>query len=294
MEIQELKTFVAVAEELHFGRAAERLHLAQPPVSRTIKSLENELGAQLFRRTTRSVEITAAGTALLGPARRILGELKRAVHDVQAAQSGERGRVGIAFAGTSTQVLVGKLSRAARQHLPGITLEFSSQNFAQPALDRLVEDEEDISIGRWDFIPPSIQSRVLVEEHLVMAVPNSHRLAQSSRVSMKQFADDLFVTLHPHPGSVLTDRLLRLTHSAGFDPQVVQVAPDTWTALSLVAAEVGVHLTISSVEENTRSTELSFVPVSDSFDPVQLRMAWKANSQNPALATVLALAEEVL
>lgn len=294
MEIQDLRVFIAVAEELHFGRAAERLHLAQPPVSRTIKALEKELGTELFHRTTRSAAITAAGEALLGPARRILAELRRAADDVRAAKSGELGRVSIAFAGTSTQILVGRLSRAARLRHPNLTLELASQNFAQPAIKRLINDEADVSIGRWDYIPAGIQSRVLIHEHLVVAVPATHPLSGSESVSMVQFAEDQFVTLPPHPGSVLTDRLLRLTHGAGFDPVIAQVAPDTWTALSLVAAEVGVHLTISSVAENTHAQGFSFLPVSDPFDVVQLRMAWKAHSRNPALATVLKLADEVL
>jgi len=294
MEIHDLRVFIAVAEELHFGRAAKRLHLAQPPVSRTIKALEKELGAELFHRTTRSVAITAAGEALLAPARRVLAELKRAADDVRAARSGELGRVGIAFAGTSTQILVGRLSRAVSSRFPNLTLEFSSQNFAQPALNRLINDEADISIGRWEYIPTGIESRVLINEDLVVAVPSTHPLAGSESVRMAEFADDQFVTLPPHPGSVLTDRLLRLTHGAGFEPQIAQVAPDTWTALSLVAAEVGVHLTISSVAENTHAHGFSFLPISDPFDVVQLRMAWKSGSHNPALGIVLKLSEEVL
>lgn len=294
MEIQDLRAFVAVAEELHFGRAAERLHLAQPPVSRTIKALEKELGAELFHRTTRSVEVTAAGEALLGPARRILNELKHAAHDVRAAQSGELGHVGIAFAGASTQILVGQLSRAARLKHPDLSLELSSQNFAQPAINRLLNDEADISIGRWDYVPAGIRTRTLINEQLVVAVPKTHTLAGADSVHMDQLSADYFVTLPPQPGSVLTDRLLRLSHAAGFDPLIAQVAPDTWTALSLVAAEVGIHLTSSSVAENTHTDGFSFLPVADPFDEVLLRMAWRADSRNPALATVLALADEVL
>ena len=217
MEIQDLRAFVAVAEELHFGRAAERLHLAQPPVSRTIKALEKELGAELFHRTTRSVEVTAAGEALLGPARRILNELKHAAHDVRAAQSGELGHVGIAFAGASTQILVGQLSRAARLKHPDLSLELSSQNFAQPAINRLLNDEADISIGRWDYVPAGIRTRTLINEQLVVAVPKTHTLAGADSVHMDQLSADYFVTLPLQPGSVLTDRLLRLSHAAGFD-----------------------------------------------------------------------------
>ncbi|MGO4187509.1 LysR family transcriptional regulator [Pseudarthrobacter sp. TAF60_1] len=120
MEIQQLRVFLAVAEELHFGRAAERLHLAQPPVSRTVRQLERDLGADLFIRSTRSVQLTAAGAALMTPAREILAAADRAKAGVLAADRGEAGTVKLAYAGASTHVLVGVLAREVRRVHPGI------------------------------------------------------------------------------------------------------------------------------------------------------------------------------
>ena len=294
MELNELRVFLAVAEELHFGRAALRLHMAQPPVSRTIKALEEELNVLLFNRTTRFVSLTPAGEALIEPARRILSEIRRAADDVAAAGRGESGRVGIAYAGASTHVMVGRLARYARRKFPGIILELSSQNFAIPAMSRVLRQEVDIGMGRWDQIPAGIETRLIAEEQLVMAVPLEHRLANADSASMSDFADDQFVTLPPHEGSVLGDRFRRLCHSSGFEPEVVQVAPDSWTALSLVAATVGCSLTLSTVAENTHDPHLSFVPISDAVPPVQLRMAWRADSDSKALRAILALSQEVL
>ncbi|WP_253033915.1 LysR family substrate-binding domain-containing protein [Paenarthrobacter sp. CAP02] len=220
--------------------------------------------------------------------------MERVKQDVAAAGRGEAGRVRIAFAGASTHVMVGRLARAARSRLPGLVLELSSQNYAQPAMSRVLTGEVDIGIGRWDHIPAGIETRVLVNEQLMLAVPKNHPLAGRHSTPVSAFEDEPFVVLPAHPGSVLTDRLFRLCHAAGFEPRIVQEAPDSYTGLALVSAEVGTMLTISSVAENTDHHGVSFIPVSDEIDGVQLRMAWKTDSQNPGLKTILSLAEEVL
>lgn len=294
VELNELRIFVAVAEELHFGRAAERLHLAQPPVSRTIKALERKLGTTLFHRTTRFVSLTPAGASLVEPARRILNEAQRAFEAVVAVGRGESGRVRIAFAGASTHQMVGELARAGRLENPRISLELSSQNFAEPAMAKVLQGEVDVAMGRWDHIPTGISTRLLTEEKLVMAVPADHKLAGLETVSIVEFADDQFITLPPHPGSVLTDRFRRLCHSAGFEPDIAQIAPDSWTAISLVSAAIGCSLTLSTVAENVIGQHVVFIPVRDPTSPVQLQMAWREDSSNVALHTIIELSRRVL
>lgn len=201
--------------------------------------------------------------------------------------------VKLAYAGASTHVLVGVLAREVRKVHPGIEVRLNSQDFALPALARVLRGEVDISLGRWDFVPAGVQSRIIVEEHLVMAVPASHRLSSQSEVHMAELASEPFVALPPHEGSVLTDRLRRLSLEAGFDPDIVQSAPDSWTAMALVGAEVGCSLTVSSVAENVTDPHVRFLRVLDETLPVYLRMAWRGDSDNPALPPVLTLAEQV-
>jgi DNA-binding transcriptional LysR family regulator len=293
MEIPQLRVFLAVAEELHFGRAAERLHLAQPPVSRTVRQLERDLGADLFIRSTRSVQLTAAGAALVAPAREILAAVDSARAKAIAADRGEAGTVKLAYAGASTHVLVGVLAREVRRTHPGIEFRLNSQDFALPALARVLRGDVDISLGRWDFVPAGVKSRIIVQEHLVMAVPASHRLASQEGVHLAELAGEPFVALPPHEGSVLGDRLRRLSLGAGFDPDIVQRAPDSWTAMALVGAEVGCSLTVSTVAENVTDPHVRFLRVLDKTLPIYLRMAWREASDNPALGLVLALAEQV-
>jgi len=155
------------------------------------------------------------------------------------------GMVRIAFAGVSTHRLVARLARAVRSQRPGIVLEMSSQNFAQPAMKRLIAGDTDIALGHWDVIPSEVDARVAMRDSLV--VRGRHALAGARRVSISQLSADAFDSLPPDEGSVLPDRLRPLARAGGFVADIVQISPDTQTALALVGAHVGCHLTLASV-----------------------------------------------
>lgn len=293
VDVAQLRAFIAVADELHFRRAAERLHMAQPPLTRTIKLLERELGTTLFDRNTRSVSLTPAGQALLEPAREVVEALRRAGEAARSAEQGEVGLVRVAFAGVSTHPLVATLARNVRSERPGIELALSSQNFAQPAIQKLLDRQTDIALGRWDFVPESIATRVVMPDSLVLAVPATHPLAGAAEVHFGQLLAERFVSLPAHEGSVLPDRLRRLAHAQHVEPDVAQVTPDTQTALALVSAEVGCHLTLSSVGANLSDPHVKFVPIASAeangLPDVHLRAAWRREERGPAVRAVLAI-----
>lgn len=292
MDHHQLKVFLAVAEELHFGRAAEKLHLAQPAVSRAVAQLEKSLGTALFERSTRRVSLTAPGRQLVVSGQRIMQVVDEAKALVLAAQDGERGQVSIVFAGVSTHRLIASLSRELKRVHPRIGTTFHSQNFAQQALDRVLDEGVDIGLGRWDFLPNDVESRTVLEEQLVLAVPADHRLLDAEGVSFAKLSGESFIEL-TNTQSVLHDRLRRLAHQHGFEPAVVQVAPDTWTALTLVGAGIGCTLTLDSVQSNFHEDDVRFVPVLDTTEPILLRMTWLPGNRNPVLPRVLELAGEV-
>jgi DNA-binding transcriptional LysR family regulator len=287
VDVMQMRAFLAVAEELHFGRAAERLHVAQPPLSRTIQQLEKELGSRLFDRSTRTVRLTAAGQALVAPARNVVESLRRAEASVRAADTGHVGLVRIAFAGVSTYPLVARLARAVRSNKPGIQLELSSQNFAQPAMKKLVRGDTDLALGRWDFMPAEVSTQVVMPDSLVIAMPDTHTLAGARSISIASLAEQPFISLPPYEGSVLPDRLRRLAQASGFVADVVQVAPDTQAALALVGAEVGCHLTLISVARNVADPHVVFVPLDESAPDVDLRAAWRTGDRGSAVRAVL-------
>ena len=294
MEISQITAFLAVAEELHFGRAAQRLHSAQPPLSRTIRQLEKQLGATLFERNTRNVRLTPAGEALLGPAREILDACRLAEIAVAAAGRGQVGRVRIGFAGVSSHLLIGRWAKLVRHTHPGIEFVLDSSAFASEALNKLLDGTLDIGLVRWIFTPPGIASRVILNEDFVVAVPTDHALAGSDSVRIEELATEPWVTLPADPGSALRDSLQRAAHDAGFTPRIVQSAPDSMALMALVSAEVGCALTVSSVAENVNNPDVVFLPLAGGPSTLQLRIAWRADDDSAALREVLRLSEEAL
>ncbi|ANS25376.1 LysR family transcriptional regulator [Rhodococcus opacus] len=294
MEISQITAFLAVAEELHFGRAAQRLHSAQPPLSRTIRRLEKQLGATLFERNTRNVRLTSAGEALLGPAREILDACRLAEIAVAAAGRGQVGRVRIGFAGVSSHLLIGRWAKLVRHTHPGIEFVLDSSAFASEALNKLLDGTLDIGLVRWIFTPPGIASRVILNEDFVVALPTDHPLAGRDGVRIEELATEPWVTLPADPGSALRDSLQRAAHDAGFTPRIVQSAPDSMALMALVSAEVGCALTVSSVAENVNNPDVVFLPLVGGPSTLQLRIAWRADDDNAALREVLRLSEEAL
>jgi DNA-binding transcriptional LysR family regulator len=294
MDLHHLDAFLAVAEELHFGRAAERLHIAQPPLSRTIKQLERDLGAQLFDRTTRSVRLTSAGEALVEPARQVLESCRVARRAVQSAGRGETGRVRMGFAGPSSYLLVGELGRLVRERHPGIELSLQSTTYAHEALRSVVDGALDMAIVRWSLEPPGIDNRIVSVEHYVLVVPEEHPLADREFVSMAECRDEDFIALPADPGSSVRDAFLRTAHEAGYAPNIVQTAPDSWTVIALVAAGVGITFSLDVAVANVVQHGIRVVPLVEGREPTYSRLVWRRGDVNPALLEVLRASEEAL
>lgn len=293
MELRHLSAFVAVAEELHFGRAAKRLHMAQPPLSQQIRQLEKELGVQLFERSTRSVRLTSAGEAFLGPVRRVLDDLDIAVRVAKSAGRGEHGRVSVGFAGASSHAAIPRLARAVRAAHPGIELVMHGQTYTNRALDRVVEGSLDLGFVRLPVTQPLVDSRVIYEEELVCALPSDHRLAGEKRIDVRDLAGEPFVSFPAGAGSSLRDATVEVCERAGHYPRVVQEAPDSYTILAMVATGVGVTLTLSSVM-HIQQPDLVYRRLRG--DPIVLRtaLAWRRDNPSAALRSVLEVSRKVL
>ncbi|OUS83517.1 LysR family transcriptional regulator [Rhodococcus sp. NCIMB 12038] len=291
MEIRQLEAFLAVAEHLHFGRAADRLFMAQAPLSRTIKSLEDELGARLFDRNTRIVTLTDVGSALIEPAREVMAAARRAAETASAVTSGEAGLVRVEFSGVAAHPFVAALARDIRAEHPAVRLELSSQTISKPVMQNLLGDETDIALGRWDRLPPGVSARVLMSDSLAVVLPRTHRLASSGTVAFSQIAGESFVSLPYEKGSVTTDRLWRLGYAHGAPVDNVQFAPDTQSCIALVSAGVGCHLALSSVGLRNVNPDVVFVPLSpadlERVPDVHMRAAWRDPVSSPVVETTL-------
>ncbi|MFF1678189.1 LysR family transcriptional regulator [Streptomyces sp. NPDC058256] len=293
MELRHLNAFIAVAEELHFGRAAQRLQMAQPPLSQQVRRLEKELGVQLFERNTRSVRLTTAGRSFLEPARTVLHDLDQARRAAKAAGRGEYGRVTVGFAGASSHESLPGLTRALRAAHPGVELVLEGQTYANIALARVADGSLDLGFVRLPATHPGVATRVVGEEELVCALPLDHPLADRDTIPAGALKEEPFVSFPANAGSSLRDATFRTCEDAGFTPRVVQEAPDSYTILALVAAGVGVTLTLTSCQ-HVQQTGLVYRPLTGSPVRLQAALAWRKDNPSATLQTVLAVADRVL
>ena len=282
MELRHLRYFVAVAEELHFGRAAERLRIAQPPLSRQIRDLERELGTPLFERGPRGAELTAAGRAFLPEARLTLAQAERAQRTAQRAARGETGRLRVGFvdAATNSGILPDVLG-FFRMHLPAIGLSLFEMDPAQQA-EALRDGRIDLGILQ---SPPADAERWLRmdsvhNEPLVAAIPRGHRLASRARLALADFAEEPFILFPRHVAPVLYDDIMARCRAARFTPRVVQEAAGWHTVASLVSAGVGVALVPRSLAQS-RHRGVVYRAVRGLRTQMGLWATWKRGESSP-------------
>ena len=250
MELRHLRYFVAVAEELHFGRAAARLHIAQPPLSRQIRDLEREVGTALFERVPRGVALTAAGRAFLPEARLTLAQAARAQRTAERAARGEIGRLRVGFveAATYSRVLPEVLG-FFRMHLPNIGISLFEMDSHQQA-DAFRDGR--IDLGILHSIPADADRVLHIEpvytDPVIAAIPRPHRLAEQARLTLTHLATEPFVFFPRHGAPRLHDDIIASCRAAGFDPRVVQEASAWHTLTSLVGAGVGLAFVPRSLE----------------------------------------------
>lgn len=293
MELRQIEAFLAVAEELHFGRAAHRLRMAQSPLSQTIRKLEKSLGTALFERNTRAVSLTTAGFAFLPHARKILEEFDLA-RRAATADSGEvYGRLSIGFSGALNHKTLPPLTRALRQRYPQLELTLTGGLLTQDALDQLGNGSLDLSFIGLPVDAPALATRSIAVEPLGAILPEDHPLAGRSAISLAELAADGFITMPAAQGSTLRDAIFSACTAAGFRPRVVQEVSDPYMALSLVAGGVGVSLMPGSVAGIMPGGTV-FRPLSGVVPLLDSGIAWNPAAVSPALKVALELANSVL
>ncbi|BCW60199.1 MULTISPECIES: LysR family transcriptional regulator [Micrococcaceae] len=293
MELRQIEAFLAVAEELHFGRAAERLRMAQSPLSQTIKKLEKGLGAPLFERNTRSVTLTTAGHSLLPHARRILEEVDLARRAVSAGTGTIYGKLAIGFSGALNHATLPPLMRALRQHYPQLDVTLHGGLLTQEALQQLGNGSLDLAFIGLPIDAPALATRRIATERLGVTLPADHPLAGQASVHMAQLAGDPFITMPAAQGSTLREVTFAACAIAGFRPRISQEVSDPYTALSLVAGGVGISVMPASIE-GIMPTGIVFLPLEGDDVLLFSGLAWNPGATTPAVRAALAVAEDVL
>lgn len=264
MELRHLRYFVAVAEELHFTRAAERLHIGQPPLSQQIQALEQELGAALFTRSKRRVALTDAGRHLLVRAREILDAAAKVGGEVQRVARGEVGELRIGFTSTVPLTpILPAIVQSYRQHYPHVTLQLREM-YTDDQFDALRQDQLDVGFVRFNGYqaPPGVRIKPLRRDPLLLIVPAHHRLAKRKSVALAECKDEDFIVYPTSAGSGLKLYLRQLCARAGFEPHVAQEAGEALTQIGLVAAGLGVAV-LPAPFDVLRVEGVRYLPIAD-------------------------------
>ena len=286
MELRHLRYFVAVAEERHFGRAAERLHIAQPPLSQQIRRLEAEVGAPLLHRTTRSVELAPAGEVLLGRARDILAAVDAATDDARRAARGEFGRLAIGFTGSATYALLPAVAAALRAALPGVALDLRGELLTPAQVAGLLDGTLDLGLLRPPVRERELAVEVVRREPLVAVLSREHPLAAADAIPLEELEHEPFVTYPSHFRSVLHDAVEETCAAHGFRPNVALEVSETATLVSFVAAGLGVSLVPESVRHMTVEGAV-YRPLARDTTTVELAVAWRRDDATPLLERAL-------
>jgi len=281
LDLKKLRYFQAVAEELHFGRAAARVRVAQPALSRQIMQLEQDLGVLLLNRTQRVVELTPAGTVFLERVTKIIDDVERAVNDALRISRGEVGRLAVGFIHSSTYGLLPAIIERFVQLYPGVELEMREMSIADQhvALSRGLID---VGLLRPQQTSAEIDLQILMEDPFLIAVPGGHPLARKTRCRLADLAQEPFVAFSKRESPLFFSRIMEMCHSAGFAPNVVQSATQIHTIVGLVGAGIGVAI-VPATGRNLHPNNVRFLDIVDAPEPVYLALAWQRGRETPAI-----------
>jgi len=290
VELRHLRYFVAVAEELHFGRAAQRLGMAQPPLSQQIRRLEGELGVQLLHRTKRRVQLTEPGRAFLDEARVTLTQMNHAVEVAQRASRGEFGRLVIGFLGAATYSLLPAFLKVFRDRFPGVEIELHEMKTSE-LIQNLRQRRVHVGLLRLPVRDDLLSFEPILEERLVVALPEHHPLAEKHQITFGDLSGDAFLLPPRQLAPGFYDQVAGLCRRAGFNLRVGAEASQLQTILNLVAAGMGVSLVAESVTQmGDRGVVFKRLP--EPAPTMEIAIAWCRDDQSEVLQAFLQVVRE--
>jgi len=279
MELRHLRCFVAVAEELHFGRAAQRLHLSQPPVSQAIKELETELGQRLFERNSRRISLTPAGEDALGDARAVLARTDALRSRGREAALGQGGRLAIGFISLAAYAYLPEVLRRFTADFPNVRLALTESTTDQMLGDL---DNGALDIGclfASTTLPATLAYQATNRDPLIVALPEAHPLAVLDAVPLARLAGEQFLAFERHHGPLMFDAMVSACMRHGFSPRIFP-ARQMHTIVSLVSGGIGVALVPACLQVLHRQGVV-YRPLAGEATPVEHGAAWRADGTGP-------------
>lgn len=283
IELRHLRYFIAVAEELHFGRAAARLNISQPPLSQQIQILEQQIGARLFARTNRSVSLTAAGRQFLVDSRYILTQVDDAAARAGRLHHGETGELHIGF--TSSAPFIKPVSDTLstfRRRYPDVHIQTRETNTREQIVP-LNEGALDLGLMRNTQLPETLVWERVLREPLLAMVPSDHPLARQEAVSLVELAREPFVFFDPHVGTGLYDDILGLMRRYGLTPTIAQEVGEAMTIIGLVASGLGVSILPASFKR-VQINEMRWLPIKEQDAVSEMWLVWSKHHEQSQAA----------
>lgn len=287
MEVRHLRAFIALAEELNFTRAAERLHMAQPPLSRLLSQLEHDLGVRLLNRNTRMVELTPAGAVLYDQARKVLTLLDETRNEVIKSARGESGIIRAGFSGATTYSFLPLLVRHFRSTYPDIHIDPLSEMLTASQIEALLQGDIDIGFLGRKVEHPFLKSEPLVEIPLILAISDDKCLElthKTGKIKLSDLASEDFISYPSGEASVLYELTQRVCRQVGFRPRIAFTVSVTSTLISYVAGGLGVAIVPATVSK-VAVEGVRYMEIIDDIPDLQLHTAWRTDNRSEVLQT---------
>jgi len=286
MELRHLRYFVAVAEEMNIRRAAKRLHVSQPPLSRQIQDLEDELGVKLFDRTTRGLALTRAGEAFLGETRQTLSQAERAALLARAANRGETGSLSVAILPPIGGLFLPPVLRAFRERFPSVDVNVVDR-MPSAHISALLDRKIDVGFVPMPVVklPPDLEYEPIQDISIMVAMASGHSLAKRRQLTLAQLAREPLLLINPAAGVLLHDWILNLCREAGFEARVTKLVDGPSSLLEMVSAGFGIAL-LPDLFQRIPSDAI-FRPLPATTPRLHLSVAWRRDNASPLLKVFL-------
>ncbi|WP_035076534.1 LysR substrate-binding domain-containing protein [Maridesulfovibrio zosterae] len=291
METRQLKYFVAVAEELHFGRAAKRLYISQPPLSQQIMKFEDELGVKLFKRNKRSVELTAAGKSFLEDARTVLRSIERAQDNLEAFITGEGGRLSLGYIGPSLETTFADIVREYKTAYPGVQFVLNEM-FTNDQLKAVRTGTIDAGIVRlFQHDVSDLESIMFHKESYALVLPTGHKFSEQKSVDVSELSGEPLIFFPRESQPLLYDEWMRVFNDCGFIPNIVQEAGTKAAALALAAAQIGISIVPESLARRNQQG-VFFKKMTGDYPTLELHVIYRKGESFAALDNFLKIVEK--
>jgi DNA-binding transcriptional LysR family regulator len=290
IELRHLRYFVAVAEELHFGRAALRLHLAQPPLSQQIRKLEEILGYPLFLRTSRAVKLTSSGEVFLERAKRTLRNVQEDMEEARSVGRGEEGFLRVGFIGSAMLTPLPAMLGRYRRLYPKVNLQLH-ESYTSLVVQKLMKGELDAGFLRDGGRVPGLEVEPLFSEPFIAVLPKKHPLAKHKTISAKDLRDEPFVFFAPAAGTLAYEKPVSLCEEHGYRPNVVQEAPQWLTIMRLVGAGLGVTIAPACVKQ-VAAPDVQCVSLRRATVQSDIELAYRTNEDRAIVAAIARVARQ--